>query len=209
MGSASIFSKRLLVEGKDDLNVVANLCEAVGLPDNAFQIKEKGGYDRLKASLEVELDDSNLQHLGILVDADTNIQARWESLRHELLTAGYSGLPLQPAPEGTVVTQVRRPTVGVWIMPDNTLPGELEDFIPYLIPASDTLWPRARACVEQIPSLERPFKDDISKAYIHTWLAWQTEPGRPLGQAITNRWLKPGTPQVSRFMDWLRRLFQL
>lgn len=208
MRSPSISPKTLLVEGKDDAIVVANLCKVTGFPDNAFQIKEKGGYDKLRDSIEVELDDSNLQFLGILVDADVDIQGRWGSLRDKLLTAGYNDLPRQPAPDGIIVTQARRPTVGVWIMPDNTLPGELEDFIPYLIPATDTLWPRAKDCVKLIPT--PPFSEgDTSKAYIHTWLAWQEQPGRPFGLAITKRWLEPGAPQVSRFMDWLRRLFQI
>lgn len=210
MRSPSISPKTLLVEGKDDAIVVANLCKVTGFPDNAFQIKEKDGYGKLRDSIEVELDDSNLQFLGILVDADLDVQSRWGSLRDRLLAAGYNNLPRQPAPDGIIVTQARRPTVGVWIMPDNTLPGELEDFLPYLIPATNTLWPRAKDCVKSIPTPERLFSaGDASKAYIHTWLAWQKQPGRPFGQAITNEWLKPGAPQASRFMDWLRRLFQV
>lgn len=210
MSSSLIHNKILLVEGKDDLHVVANLCKAVGFPDNAFWIKEKGGYDPLKDTVEVELDDSNLQYLGILVDADTNVQERWESLRSKLLSAGYHALPQQPKPNGIIVSQPRRPTVGVWIMPDNELPGELEDFIAYLIPEDDMLWPRVADCVKQIPTSDQLFSDDdLSKVYIHTWLAWQAEPGRPIGQAIRARWLRPGAPQVSRFTDWLQRLFQL
>ena len=37
--------------------------------------------------------------------------------------------------------------------------------------------------------------------------AWQDEPGRPLGQAITKQALRPHTDIAVRFTDWLTRLF--
>ncbi|MCC5649013.1 hypothetical protein LC609_04000 [Nostoc sp. XA013] len=48
---------------------------------------------------------------------------------------------------------------------------------------------------------------DISKAVIHTYLAWQDEPDRPMGQAITKQALRPNTDIAIRFTDWLIRLF--
>lgn len=203
-------AKVLLVEGKDDLHVVANLGEALGLPDYGLWIKEKGGYDNLLLDLEGELLASGLQRLGILVDADLDARNRWTSLRKRLIAAGYVDLPPQPDPDGIVAMQTGKPTIGVWIMPDNTLPGALEDFIACLVPEDDTLWPRAGDCLAQLPENERRFPpQDLIKARVHTWLAWQKEPGKPMGQAITARYLSPGVPQVALFVDWLRRLFQL
>ncbi len=46
-------------------------------------------------------------------------------------------------------------------------------------------------------------------AEIHTWLAWQEEPGSPLGQAITKRYLDADAPRAQQLMDWVRRLFDL
>lgn len=97
MRSPSISPKTLLVEGKDDAIVVANLCIVTGLLENAFQIKEKGGFNPLKDSIEVELDDSNLQFLGILVDADVDIQGRWGSLRDKLLILNVYSQRVTPA----------------------------------------------------------------------------------------------------------------
>lgn len=48
---------------------------------------------------------------------------------------------------------------------------------------------------------------DFSKAVIHTYLAWQDEPDRPLGQAITKQALRPQTDIAVRFTDWLKALF--
>jgi len=45
------------------------------------------------------------------------------------------------------------------------------------------------------------------KAQIHTWLAWQKEPGKPMGQAITKRFFDHTTPHAQQFMDWIRRLY--
>ena len=52
------------------------------------------------------------------------------------------------------------------------------------------------------------FKEiDLEKAIIHTYLAWQDEPGYPLGKAITAQSLRPETPIAREFTNWLTRLF--
>ncbi|MGK7944727.1 MAG: DUF3226 domain-containing protein [Microcystaceae cyanobacterium] len=45
------------------------------------------------------------------------------------------------------------------------------------------------------------------KALIYTWLAWQEKPGRPMGQAITNHYLKHNSETVKAFTHWLSTLF--
>ena len=61
----------LLVEGKDDENVVQKLCRRHGL-ENAFQIEECGGFEKLRESLPVRLKQSDVNVIGILVDANTD-----------------------------------------------------------------------------------------------------------------------------------------
>ncbi len=46
-----------------------------------------------------------------------------------------------------------------------------------------------------------------SKAVVHTYLAWQDVPGKPLGQSITAQALQPDQPLAERFVGWLKRLF--
>ena len=46
-----------------------------------------------------------------------------------------------------------------------------------------------------------------SKAVIHTYLAWQDEPGKPLGQSITNHVLNPESLIAKIFTSWLVKLF--
>jgi hypothetical protein len=45
------------------------------------------------------------------------------------------------------------------------------------------------------------------KAQIHTWLAWQEEPGQPFGIAVTARYLDADAPHAQKLVDWVRRLF--
>jgi hypothetical protein len=93
-------------------------------------------------------------------------------------------------------------------MPDNTVPGMLEDFCRLLIPTNDPLWIRALRAVQAIPESERLFSvQHAAKANIHTWLAWQEEPGKPIGQAITKKYLDADAPHALRLIAWLRSLF--
>ncbi|MDQ2808925.1 MAG: hypothetical protein M3Z04_18780 [Chloroflexota bacterium] len=53
-----------------------------------------------------------------------------------------------------------------------------------------------------------PIAGTASKAYIHTWPAWQEEPGKPMSVAIhPNHYLDAQAPAAQTFVDWLGRLF--
>jgi hypothetical protein len=200
----------LLVEGSDDKEVVYQLSNRDGIPRGSFEAKAKTGYSNLIETLEVELSGSELERLGVLVDADFNLAARWQSIRDRLLMLGYDSVPDQPVPGGAIVHHSTRPSVGIWVMPDNGLPGMLEDFAANLIPLEDNLWQYACDCVRQISASDCRFpRQHEIKAQLHTWLAWQEEPGRPIGLAIKMRYLNAETPQAEQFLAWLRRLFNL
>ena len=203
----------LFGEGPDDSNMLYHLLTRHGLSE-PLTIKSGGGIEKLLATLPTELRlNSELERVGLVIDADTDLDARWMALQNVLQKTGTVDLPKTPEREGTIVSldlPDRTLRVGVWIMPDNTLPGMLEDFISFLVPATDTLWPRAADCIAQIPADERLFPPQHqSKAHLHTWLAWQKEPGKPMGQAITKRFLDPDAPYAQTLIAWLRRLFDL
>jgi AAA15 family ATPase/GTPase len=50
-------------------------------------------------------------------------------------------------------------------------------------------------------------RPELKKGRIYTYLAWQKEPGKPLGQAITARYLDAAQPKAKEFADWLLLLF--
>ncbi len=196
----------ILVEGKDDEHVVKQLFG--GYPATLpFQLKEMAGIDKLLETLPVQIDASELERLGVVVDADEQIEARWAQLKTLLSAAGYTTLPATPDQGGTLIKEQGRPLIGVWIMPDNALPGKLENFLSFLIPPSDALWPKAQRDVDAIPAADMKFqKPDEIKAKLHTWLAWQAEPGKPYGLAIRARFLDAEAPPAQQFMNWLKRL---
>ena len=201
----------LLVEGRDDVCVVSELLERHHIPER-FRVEERGGISRLLGGLAVALKGSELTRLGIVVDANADLEGRWAQICTILQDSGKVKMPKHPESQGTIV-QVERPegvkTVGIWLMPDNTLPGMLEHFVSFLIPENDCLWPRAQESVERIPETERRFHSQhLIKAYVHTWLAWQKDPGTPMGQAINNRYLEADSKQAQRFIAWVRRLFE-
>ncbi|NJL27134.1 MAG: hypothetical protein HC897_04225 [Thermoanaerobaculia bacterium] len=199
----------LLVEGSDDEHVVTHLCLHHGVPE--FEIASQGGIKRLIESFPIRLKQSDLDALGVLVDADTDLQARWRALRQHLVRAGYPKVPKLPKPAGTICqapVDTLLPRLGIWLMPDNKTKGTLEDFLRFLVPAGSPLLAHVQQSVDGIPPGERRFSALAQpKAIIHTWLAWQAEPGKPLGTAITAKYLDASVPQVADFISWLRQLF--
>ena len=101
--------------------------------------------------------------------------------------------------------------IGVWIMPDNLQSGMLEDFVRYLIPENDLLYPFVDTVLAQIETddIANRYNPNVhrAKAFIHTWLAWQKDPGTPMGLALTKTYLDHNTALCLRFVDWLNRLF--
>jgi hypothetical protein len=203
--------KILLVEGSDDEHVIKHLCGNRGGP-HLDDVKEHGGVVHLLDSLPVRLKASEFGDIfGLVIDADADIASRWQSLRDRLIGVGYETVPDQPAYEGTILDPPAGkllPRVGIWIMPDNQSEGILEDFLRFLVPKGSRLFDHVEASVAAIPKGERRFSSLATpKAIIHTWLAWQEEPGKPLGTAITARYLDPGVPQADGLVSWLNRLF--
>ncbi|HEY4920592.1 MAG TPA: DUF3226 domain-containing protein [Xanthobacteraceae bacterium] len=195
----------LLVEGLDDFHVCCSLFQRHKVPE-LFAVEPKMGVDKLLEALPVQLKASGIERVGVVLDADLNLGARWASLRAILSSAGYA-VPEFPARTGTIVDEIGKPRLGVWLMPNNQLPGALEDFAALLIPASDALAVRANSVIEEIPAGERRFaQPHRAKAYIHTWLAWQEDPGTPMGLAITKKYLDATAEGAVEFLKWINAL---
>ena len=203
--------KILLVEGTDDKHVLKHICGNRDI-SHLDEVKSCGNDIKLIENLEVRLKVSEEGDvIGVVIDADTDISARWQSIRDRITDFGYQNVPDQPDPGGTILDPPEGtllPRLGVWIMPNNQTSGILEDFLRFLVPQPNLLFDHVRASVSTIPEGERRFKQLYEpKAIIHTWLAWQEEPGRPFGTAITARFLDPSVPEVDVLIAWLKRLF--
>jgi hypothetical protein len=174
----------------------------------AFVVHQKEGIEKLLGGIGVELRRRRLDRFGVVVDANGDPAARWAAIRRTLHEEGYPEVPVKISAEGAVLpAPARLPRFGAWIMPDNASPGELEDFAARLIPPSDALSRHASESIDAIPDEHRRFPPGRrAKAHIHTWLAWQEDPGSPMGQAIGKGDLDAGAPAAQAFVAWLRRL---
>ena len=202
---------RLIFEGADDKHVVMNLlfnhehngerlCEQ-------FAEKVKDGVDHLIDTLNEELKATDLGHLGVILDADTDLARQWARVTRVLDEHGCREVPAAPIADGTIVETTDGKKIGIWVMPDNRSAGALEDFVGRLIAEGDTLWSKAQADVNAIPEADRRFKETyLSKAHVHTWLAWQEEPGTRMGETFKKKYLDPNHPQATAFVGWVRRL---
>ncbi len=209
--SEDIQNNLLLVEGENDQHVVWSLLKHYEVP-RRFEVVDKNGIDNLLEAFEGELIRIVEGTVGVIIDADTDLAARWASLNHILKSSGYNSIPKDPVPGGAVIRQEKKPVVGIWLMPENTIPGKLEDFVGFLRPQDDLLWPMVDEAVLKVKTLEEKhrFRDvHESKARIHTWLAWQKEPGKPMGQAITARYLDADASHAQQLIAWIRKLFDL
>ena len=203
--------KILLVEGTDDEHVIKHICGIYEI-SHLDEVRPEGGAAELLEDVPAELNrmEDTGDVLGVVIDADDSPDARWQSLRDIFVNAGYPNVPRRPDPDGTILespTGTSLPRAGVWIMPDNKTPGILEDFLRFLIPNQpNPLFAHAERSVATVP--ERRFSEnDTPKALIHTWLAWQDEPGKPYGTAITARFLDSRLPEAQALAGWLGRLF--
>ena len=77
----------LLVEGSDDEHVVMHVCGHHGLP-KIDEIAPLGGIDELLRDFPVRLKASDAHAVGAVVDADTDLDARWTSFERRLAAFG-------------------------------------------------------------------------------------------------------------------------
>ena len=194
----------LLVEGADDKHVVRQLfCRRHQFPPD-FSIEDKEGIDKLLSSIEVEIKVSGRQTVGILADANDDVANRWKVITDRLSEVDIQPLA-SPEPAGTIIPGT--PRVGIWLMPDNESPGELENFVVQMIPNEDPVWPLSRDYIDGIPREGRKFsaKKEL-RAQLYAWLAAREDPRR-MGLAIGAGDLGIDGDLSQKFVDWLARLF--
>ncbi len=198
----------LLVEGTNDCHLIWSLCVHYDVPKEIFGLYVCGSDKKVLQRLSALIAGSQeMLNIGVVLDADNpNLAGKWNSISDRLVNEGYN-VPTTPIKDGTILTQEGKPTVGVWLMPDNDLDGMLEDFCARLAPPEAMQF--AKHCASEAKNLgfSTYGNTHYSKATIHTFLAWQDEPGMPLGQAVTAKALDAKQPIAIQFSNFLRTLF--
>ena len=200
-------NKKLLVEGNDDQHVIWALSKKFHIAEN-FDVIDCAGISNLEKRIPLTFKLSEIETVGIIMDADTNLRSRWEALQHSLSTVGFK--TPDTLPESGLILANEFQKVGVWIMPNNNSNGMLEDFIAFLVPENDLLLPVVNSTLQTIESLNLNKYSAVhkSKAAIYTWLAWQENPGTPMGLSITKKYLSTNETTCRKFIHWLTELFE-
>jgi len=216
----SDYPKQLIVEGKNDLHVVNAFLKAYGVISSTrpFEITNLEGKDNIldqaklleliEQALVGAINVQGLTSIGIVLDADSDAVKRFEQIRYIL--SKYD-LPPQLPSDG-LLHRVDELQVGVWIMPDNQSPGNLESLLQTLIPPSgSSLWKHAQDATSIAKEqFEASFRlVDQPKAELHNWLAWQDPPGLPYGTAIKAKMLNVPNNKATAFVRWLDALYDL
>jgi hypothetical protein len=215
----AIHKNVLLVEGKDEERVIPELIEKNGIAwgnrkNPVVFLRDCAGCENIidPAIIAAELKADGIEALGILLDADEHPRDRWTAIRNACRNSGMiSNVPEDLPIEGLIIPADNGVRLGIWIMPDNKLPGMLETFLGYLLPTDTTaLWDLAEKSIDEAKKQGAPFiATHREKARIYTWLAWQEPPGRQLHQAIQQRILDPQHPEAQQFVSWFLKLYQL
>ncbi len=200
---------RLMVEGADDKNSIIHFMKRQGLDwgriPGAPWVDDQHGVERLLDALPTA--SKTFRRLGIVCDADLVVSDRWRALRDRLAGASVH-LPEAPDAQGTLVDLPGGRRIGVWLMPDNARPGALEDFLRWMVDERDAIWNYADEATKEARTRGAPLSErDFLKGRIHSWLAWQSEPGLPFGTAISAGFLKSNAPTTAAFESWFRSLF--
>ena len=216
----------LIVEGQGDIHFLDHILRSRGFsrsvqagsgrfivarpesPEStAVRIIGADGFKGIPEALKREFRADDLAGLAIVADMDLLEDNRWESLRGTLAGYGFDSLTKVLPKEGLVARQEQNPALGVWMMPDNENAGMLETFACRLVAGEDPAWLHATAAVASLPEGAGRFSRErhLEKALIHTWLAWQEEPGCQLGTAVAKKYLRTDHDDVGRFCSWIER----
>lgn len=147
---------------------------------------------------------SEFERLGVVVDADDDAMKRWGEIRQSVSDYGFE-LPERPEPSGAIVTKEAQ-KIGIWLMPDNQNPGILEDLFRAFIPDKDALAPFVSQSLDTIETNGVARYKNRTKAFVHTWLAWQEDAGMPMGRAISDYGITD-VAAAENFAGWLKQLF--
>ncbi|MFN0014286.1 MAG: DUF3226 domain-containing protein [Saprospiraceae bacterium] len=214
-------AQRLIVEGNDAIPLAA-LAKKSGIkPPLGYESETKfkkefvavGGGDlgALAVFQKALTKASDFTNIGLVLDAnEKGVTARWKEVRDILQPLFLEEtLLIADNQEGAkIIAEYQMPIIGVWIMPDNASPGYLEHFLSGLVPKENELWKYAIDTIEALPN--KPFTQaKEQKALLHTWLAWQKDPGKPFGQAIASGYLDHNAPYANVFWAWYSGTFLL
>jgi hypothetical protein len=191
---------RLLIgEGVEEVLFFDALLGYLNIDD--IQVEQYGGKDNLSRYLREFPNRPGYERvvaLGITRDADTDCADTFSRIGGALAASGF---PVPPAC-GQVTPGLLR--VGVFVLPDNSRPGMLEDLCMDAV-VSDPVLPCLEEYFRCVQAAGR-HPQSMAKARVHAWLASQIEPDRRLGEAARSGYWPWGHPAFDPLRQFLHML---
>lgn len=191
--------KLLLGEGDEEVYFFNALLRHLRIEDvQVEQVGGKGNYKNFIITLPKRPGFLNVEAVAITWDADDNMAGAFQSVCSSLNRAGLEG------PQAAATYTTGRPRIGVFIMPNCSDGGMLEDLCIESI-ANDIAMPCVDAflrCVEA--GGRRP--NNLAKAKVHAWLASQVRPDKRLGEAAQAGYWNWGDPAFNLLKQFLIQL---
>jgi AAA ATPase domain len=107
--------------------------------NTVVHIKDYEGYENIlkPGSISTELKADGIEASGILLDADEQPQDRWIAIRNACRASKLvSNIPEELPEAGLIIGADNDVRIGIWIMPDNKLPGNVGDVRDSLVKRS-------------------------------------------------------------------------
>jgi hypothetical protein len=212
----------LLVEGESDRAFFEQICKVLGLDTRVTvappkSLAKEGAYNSKEGifnylpTLLGQLADGQTSRLAVVVDADSTANGGGYTQAIKKITDILTphGFFLAPNTVGGIVFKHNDGLAdfGLWVMPNNSDEGMLEDWIKQCIhPNEQDLFTHAKSVVATLPSPK--FKPiHLSKAEVATWLAWQKQPGHGPYRAVEDKLIDPSGTQYKNLIAWLNHIF--
>ena len=209
----------LLVEGFHDAALIRAICNR-NFESIEFRIEPISGLQRpdnddarLNSILAPWVSGRNINSVGLVFDADEDPQRIWRRVQRLPILA-----KTEPQIDTTSLTgcgyvalcQIGplEINVGVWVMPDNHNPGQLEDFVLRLVPDDDPAKAPAQDYIAGLPEEHFQLSDHrVAKHVAHSWLS-AYYPGWSFEDALMNGQMDDLSNDAvgAEFLDWLSRL---
>ena len=212
----------LLVEGVTDERLFSEICKTLGLHTSVKVAPPKdvgGSYNNKEGvfnnlpNLLTQLPDGEITRLAVVVDADSDAngggyQRAIDRVTNIVAPYGFTLRPNHSVAGPLFQHDDGLADFGLWVMPNNSDEGMLEDWIKSCIHSDEhALFTHAE---EVVGELSPPKFKTIhrSKAEVATWLAWQKKPGHGLYHAVEEEQLiDMNCASFQELSDWLNHIY--
>jgi hypothetical protein len=163
------------------------------------------------------IDLKSAKNIGLVIDAD--LKTHGGGLSHTVKQVNIELNKREWDPLGhrsgggfhAKNTDFSRMKVGVWVMPNNTDDGYLENFlVPSIVATEGARYGHASQQTRQALATNLGFpakKDHLVKAEIGAWLAWQNPPRMSFAKALSGSLFDRNAAEYSSLVNWVKWLF--